>query len=134
MKRMAKRFFVLSAVLAFLAAGVFLTARHGWRLLGFSACDGARIEQITVTDTQVEMEGFCPGLFPDSFVGYRAEVQNGALYVGIKHNAFWGVLPRDSSSFQLRIAIEKPVDAVYLKTGKHEYLLWDTENGAALPQ
>lgn len=129
MKQIAKRFLMISAVLILLAAGIFLTARHGWRLLGFAACDGAKIEQIAVTEDYVEIEGFCPGLFPDSFVGYRTKTENGALYVGVKHNVFLGVLPRDSSSFQLRIAIQEPVDAVYLKTGKYEYLLWDTGNG-----
>lgn len=134
MKQIIKRTLILSAVFIVFAAGIFLTARHGWRLLGFAACDGAVIERISVTEECVEIEGRCPGLFPDSFVGYRTEMENGTLYVGVKHNAFLGVLPQDSGIFRLRISVKEPVRTVYLKTKRNEFLLWDNENGPTAPQ
>lgn len=39
-----KRIAIVLAVAASILAAVFLASRYGWKLLGFRACQGARID------------------------------------------------------------------------------------------
>lgn len=67
MKRAIAVLLVLAAVIAL----VFLGGRYGWKLFGFSVCESAGMESVEVTDGQVRIKGFCPGLSPRGFLGYH---------------------------------------------------------------
>lgn len=130
MKRKVKRILILFAAVVALWVAVFLGARYGWRLAGFSACRTVRIESVNVETSCVEIEGSWPGVFPESFVGYHAEIVDGALYVGFKYNKLLGVWIYDKGDFQIEVPVEQSINAVYMKAGDDEYQIWpeqDTE-------
>lgn len=124
MKQKAKRVIVLFAAVVALFVAVFFGARYGWRLAGFSACQTARIESVRAEPDCVKIEGSWPGLFPESFIGYHAEVVDGTLYVGFKYNKLLGVWIYDKGDFQIEIPVEEQIHAVYMKSGDDEYQIW----------
>lgn len=124
MKQKAKRILILFAAVVALYVAVFFGARYGWRLAGFSFCRTARIESVGVEPGRVEIEGSWPGVFPESFVGYHAEVVDGTLYVGFKYNKLLGVWIYDKGDFQIEIPVEKQIHTVYMKSGDNEYQIW----------
>lgn len=124
MKQKAKRVLALFAAVVALCVTVFLGARYGWRLAGFSCCRTARIESVGVEPGQVEIEGSWPGVFPESFVGYHAEVKDGALYVGFKYNKLLGVWIYDKGDFHIEVPVEGQIQAIYMKAGNQEYQIW----------
>ena len=132
MKRKAKRMILVFAIIVVLWAAVFLGARYGWKLAGFSLCQTARIENVSVDPDMVEIEGSWPGVFPESFVGYHAEIVDGTLYVGFKYNKLLGVWICDEGDFQIEIPVEQPINAVYMKAGDKEYQIWP-EQAEATP-
>lgn len=76
------------------------------------------------------IEGSWPGVFPESFVGYHAEIVDGVLYVGFKYNKLLGVWIYDKGDFQITIPVDKSINAVCMKAGDNEYQIWpeqDTE-------
>lgn len=114
---------VISAVLI-----VFLIGRYGWKLRGFSACESAGIDRVTVTDSQVEIVGFDPSPFPAGFLGWHAEEQDGKLYVGFKFSSLFGIF--ETGDFDITIPTEGQIREVYIKTGQSEYLIWSMEEAA----
>ncbi len=128
MKRKVTRVLALFAAVVVLCVAAFLGARYGWRLAGFSACRTARIESVSVEPGCVKIEGGWPGVFPESFIGYHAEVVDGALYVGFKYNKLLGVWIYDKGNFEIEIPVEDPIHAVYMKSGDNEYQIWPTQD------
>lgn len=124
MKRKVKRILILFAAVVALWVAVFFGARYGWRLAGFSFCRTAQIESVSVEPDCVKIEGSWPGLFPESFIGYHAEVVDGTLYVGFKYNKLLGVWIYDKGDFQITIPVEQSINAVYMKSGENEYQIW----------
>ena len=124
MKRKVMIVLIIFAAAVALCVAVFFCARYGWRLAGFSACQTARIESVSVETDCVKIEGGWPGVFPESFVGYHAEVVDGTLYVGFKYNKLLGVRIYDKGDFQIEIPVEGKIDAVYMKSGDNEYPIW----------
>lgn len=124
MKQKAKRVLVLFAAVVALCVAVFFSSRYGWRLAGFSFCRIARIESVSVKTDCVKIEGSWPGVFPESFIGYHAEVVDGALYVGFKYNKLLGVWIYDKGDFEIEIPVEGQIHAVYMKSGDNEYQIW----------
>ncbi len=127
MKRKVMRVLALFAAVVALCVAVFFCARYGWRLAGFSACRTARIESVSVEADCVKIEGGWPGVFPESFIGYHAEVIDGALYVGFKYNKLLGVWIYDKGDFEIEIPVEGQIDAVYMKSGDDEYQIWQEQ-------
>lgn len=132
MRRKAKGILIAFAAVVALCVAVFLGARYGWRLAGFSFCRTAQIERVSVETGCVEIEGSWPGMFPESFVGYRAEVVDGALYVGFQYNKLLGVWIYDRGDFQIEIPVEQQIKAVYMKAGDGEDLIWPEQDAEAL--
>ena len=64
------------------------------------------------------------GVFQESFVGYRAEIVDGALYVGFKYNKLLDVWIYDKGDFQIEVPVEQLINAVYMKAGDDEYQIW----------
>ena len=104
---------------------VFLIGRYGWKLAGFSACEGAGIERVEVTEGMVRITGFDPAVFPEGFLGYHAKEKNGALYVGFKFSGVFGFFK--SGDFEISIPTRSEIKKVYMKTADHEYLIWPEE-------
>lgn len=77
MKRKANRVLIAFAAVVALCLAVFLGARYGWRLAGYSMCRTAQIENIQVGADRVEIKGSWPGIFPASFVGCRTDMSVG---------------------------------------------------------
>ena len=124
MKRKVKRILILFAAVVALWVAVFFGARYGWRLAGFSFCRTAQIESVSVETDCVKIEGSWPGVFPESFIGYYAEVVDGTLYVGFKYNKLLGVWIYDKGDFQIEVPVEGQIHAVYMKSGDNEYQIW----------
>lgn len=124
MKQKVKRMIIAFAAVVALWVAVFLGARYGWRLAGFSACRTARIESVSVETDRVMIEGSWPGVFPVSYVGYHAEIVDGVLYVGFKYNKLLGVWIYDKGDFQIEVPVDKPINAIYMKAGDNEYQIW----------
>lgn len=122
--RILKVLIGLLCVAALLIA-VFLGGRYGWKLLGFSACETAGIEQIHVEEGSVRICGYCPGLVPEGFLGYYAEQANGTLYIGFRFSALFGFF--ETGDFEITVPTEGTVDRVVLKSAEREYTLWPAE-------
>ena len=103
---------------------VFACGRYGWKLAGFRACQGAGIERVTVTEGQVEIEGFDPASFPAGFIGYVSEEEDGQLFVGVRFSPVFGFF--ETGRFQIQIPTRGPITQVYLKTAGNETLIWPT--------
>lgn len=112
-------------VVCALAAGIFLAGRYGWRLLGFSACQGAEIEKITVSDGQVQISGRDTSLVPSGCLGTYYKEEDGKLYVGVRFSGLFGFF--ELSRFDVTIPTQGKVEEVYLKTGDNAFLIWPEE-------
>ncbi len=128
MKRKVTRVLALFAAVVALCVAVFLGARYGWRLAGFSACRTARVESVSVEPGCVKIEGGWPGVFPESFIGYHAEVVDGALDVGFKYNKLLGVWIYDKGDFEIEIPVKGQIHAIYMKSGDNEYQIWPAQD------
>lgn len=106
---------------------VFLAGRYGWKLLGFRACQGAGITEITVQQGQVRIQGFYPGSFGSGFVGYYAQEQDGKLYVGYRFSQVFGFF--ETGNFEIVIPTKGEIREVYTKTATTETLVWPAEPG-----
>lgn len=104
---------------------VFLAGRYGWKLLGFRACQGAGITEITVQQGQVRIQGFYPGSFGSGFVGYYAQEQDGKLYVGYRFSQVFGFF--ETGNFDIVIPTKGEIREVYIKTATTEALVWPAE-------
>ena len=105
---------------------IFLLGRYGWKVAGFSACQGAGIESVEVTRDSVRIVGFDPGSFPEGFCGYIAKEQNGTLYVGVHFSAVFGFF--ETGSFDVTIPVQGEIREVILKTAASEHSIWTAEN------
>lgn len=120
-----KKIAAVAALAAALLIICFLTGRYGWKLFGFSFCQSAGIESISVSDGQVEIIGYDPSPFPEGFLGYYAEEKDGKLYVGFKFSGLFGIF--EPGDFHITIPAEEAISQVYMRTEKNEYLIWDAE-------
>lgn len=124
-----KKIIAVLLVLALLLAAAFIVGRHGWKLLGFRACQGAGIESVEVGENVVEIKGFFPGSFPEGFCGYYAEEQNGTLYVGFRFSTVFGFF--ETGDFDISIPVKEKISEVILKTKMTETSIWTAENDIA---
>ena len=117
-----KKILILILILVIVLLAVFLTGRYGWKLIGFSACETAGIEQVNVEEDHVRIRGFYPGSFPRGFLGYHAEQVDNTLYVGFKFSALFGI--SETGDFDITIPTKGTVTQVVVKSGEHEYTVW----------
>ena len=99
--------------IVFIVVIIFVGGRYGWKLAGFSACEGAGIENVEVTDNTVNIKGFYTGSFPCGFIGYYAEEEMGELYVGFKFSTLFGMF--ESGNFDVSIPVENKISKVIIK-------------------
>ncbi len=127
-KSKVRKICVVTGITTLLLLGYFCLGRYGWKLLRFTFCEGAGIEQVEVQDNQVHIKGFYPGSFPSGFCGYYAEEKNGVLYVGFRFSPVFGFF--ETGNIDVTIPTREKVKQVVLKTGKREYVLTErTEEG-----
>lgn len=120
-----KKIAAVTAAAAILCLTVFLIGRYGWKLFGFSVCESAGIEAVSVTGDMVHIQGFCPGSFPEGFLGYHAEESDGKLYVGFKFSGLFGIF--ETGDFEISIPVKGEINEVILKTGQQEHTIWSAE-------
>ena len=121
-----KKAIVTLLTAAVLLIAVFAAGRYGWKLLGFSACQGAGIESVEVSENTVKIKGFCPGSFPEGFCGYYAEEQDGTLYVGFRFSTVFGFF--ETGDFDVVIPVDGSISKVVLKTKTDESIIWAAES------
>lgn len=108
---------------------VFSAGRYGWKVFGFSACQGAGITKVAVSDSNVQITGFYPGSFPEGFCGYYARQEGTRLYAGFRFSALFGMF--ETGDFSVSIPVKGEIDEVILKTAENETLIWDGKNGSS---
>ena len=123
----SKKAVTMLLTVAVLLMAVFAAGRYGWKLLGFSACQGAGIESMEVSENTVKIKGFCPGSFPEGFCGYYAEEQDGTLYVGFRFSTVFGFL--ETGDFDVAIPVKGEIHRVIHKTKTSETTIWMAETG-----
>lgn len=128
MKTLKRILIILLAVVVTLTA-IFLAGRYGWKLGGFSACQGAGIDSVEVTENAVHMTGFYPGSFPEGFCGYYSEERDGKLYVGFRFSALFGFF--ETGDFDITIPTEGTIQEVIIKTDMVEISVWNAQTAAA---
>ena len=110
---------------------LFVAARYGWRLMGYSACDDPQrnvIEQVTLTENTIQITGETADSL-SSYIGYLSHISDGSLYLGIKHNAFFGFFQRIGSYSIIIPTQGQPIRSLYLKGAAQERLVWTQEGG-----
>lgn len=117
-----KKAVVLTLTALAILLAVFAAGRFGWRLGGFRACEGAGIESVEVTDGIVRIRGFCPGLFPEGFIGCHSRQDGTTLYVGFRFSAVFGFF--STGDFDVSIPVEGEISSVVMKTGSGEHRIW----------
>ncbi len=106
---------------------IFIVARYGWRLFGFSMCDDMYIEILDVGEEKVSFESESGFVFPsDAFIGYKAEQKGDTLYIGVKYNIILGVLPKDETRGFFSVPIDGKINKIIQK-GANEKIIWDRE-------
>lgn len=128
MKTLKRILIILLAVVVTLTA-IFLAGRYGWKLGGFSACQGAGIDSVKVTGNAVHMTEFYPGSFPEGFCGYYSEERDGKLYVGFRFSALFGFF--ETGDFDITIPTEGTIQEVIIKTDMVEISVWNAQTAAA---
>lgn len=127
MKKKVKLAALITVGVVALAAAVFLGGRYGWKLFGFSACQSARIEAVTVTEGTVEIRGAYSGIFPEGFIGYYAKEEGGKLSVGFRFSRVFGFFK--TGAFDIQIPVQGEIREVSVKTGKNEFPVWNQSEG-----
>lgn len=106
---------------------IFTVARYGWRFFGFSMCNDDKM--IEVLDVGEEVVSFkvisIPNSFPSSFIGYKAEQKGDKLYIGVKFNMIFGILPTDDGTGYFLVPIDGKVNQIIDKGSN--VILWDRE-------
>lgn len=121
----AGKWIVALAIAIFILLAVFLMGRFGWRLGGFSACQSAEIESVTVEADAVRIQGFCPGSFPEGFCGYYARQSGSRLFVGFRFSGVFGFF--ETGDFDIFIPIKGEITEVIMKSSSNEYTIWNQE-------
>ena len=124
-----KRVLIILLVIAGVVTAIFIAGRYGWKLGGFSACQGAGIDSVEVTGNAVHMTGFYPGSFPEGFCGYYSEERDGKLYVGFRFSALFGFF--ETGDFDITIPTEGDIQEVIIKTDMVETSIWNAKTAAA---
>ena len=128
MKTLKRILIILLAVVVTLTA-IFFAGRYGWKLGGFSACQGAGIDSVEVTENAVHMTGFYPGSFPEGLCGYYSEEYDGILYVGFRFSALFGFF--ETGDFDITIQTEGDIQEVIIKTDMVDTSVWKAQTATA---
>ena len=126
MKKIFKILSVIIAALLILQAVIYQTARHGWRLFGFDMCESPDVlcvDTVYVTDEMVNIVGNTSSSAM-SYVGYRYEIKDNVLYLGMKQNLLLGFNNRNGGySFVIEDDF-KNVESVCLVNKDKEKYIW----------
>ena len=130
MKKIFKIFAVILSILLILQLVIFLTARYGWKLLGFDMCESPNVlcvETVYVTDEKVNIVGNTSSS-ATSYIGYTYEIKDNVLYLGIKQNLLFGFNNRNGGySFVIEDDF-KNIESIQLINKKEEKCIWSAEN------
>lgn len=100
---------------------------YGWKMMGFRVCENPNnliLSKIDVSGNKVILNGNTAASAP-SFVGYKYEIYNNNLYIGLKYNMFFNFNKRDGR-FDIEIKCqESQIDKIYFKGGSTEKLIWE---------
>ena len=120
-------------LVAFTILLIFIVARQGWRLFGFSFCQDAVVKEVTIQKDSVEIKGTNLDSSLKHYIGYLTKWEDGKLYIGIKYNKFLGILPSDTDSFDILIKTREKIESIYIKTGDTERKVWSREDSEQEP-
>ena len=126
---MKKKVFVIIFVCILALTAVFFLGRYGWKLLGFKLCSIAWIDQISVSENEVNISGSSASSNAPSFLGYYSEEANGTLYIGFCFNEIFGV--KNPSDFSLTVPTKGEITDVYMKTAEDDILIWSESLGTS---
>lgn len=125
---MKKTILLLIIFLSFIPL-LYVGARYGWRLSGFSSCISPTAivaEKITISDGYVHLLGDTPHS-ASAYVGYIHEQKDGKLYIGLKYNMLFG-FPKRIGAFDINIKCDtKSLSHIYFKNDTEEILIWNKD-------
>ena len=123
-----KRFLIALGVLVAVLAAVFCAGRFGWRLSGFSACEGALIESVDVDGEKVTISGGYGSPDGKRFLGCYYTQDGGALYVGFHFSGVFGAFCKPDFTVEIPA---QGVEKVYMRSRESECVIWtERENSA----
>lgn len=125
MKKLLKKLIIIVIVIAAIFLSLYLFARYGWRLSGFSACSNTVMcTEATIENGEVHIKGGTADSI-SSYVGYIYKVEDGTLYIGAKFNLLLGFGERDGG-FDIRFQPKEEFHQIYFKgsNGVYEKPVW----------
>jgi len=125
MKRLFKKLLILLLSALIIYAGVFLTARYGWKLFSFQYCNpSAVVLSATVGEGVINITGDTADSM-SSYVGYTYRIVGDRLFVGVKHNMFFGFFRRQGAfNINLKTDVTK-INHIYLKYSDNQSEIWN---------
>ena len=124
MKKALKIVIIAIFVILIINVGVFACARYGWKLFEFKYCNPtAFVSSIEVKENIIEIKGNTADSM-SSYVGYTYKIIDDKLYVGVKHNYFFGFFERlGAFSFKLKLNTTE-INEIYLKYSDNQKKIW----------
>ena len=125
MKRFIKNLALVIGITLACIVLIHNTARHGWRLFGFSTCSNTiYCSKITVEDGVVDLYGTTVDSI-SSYVGYIHKIEDGNLYIGAKFNILLGFSGRDGG-FHIVMKPKEEFERIYFvgSNGIQEPPIW----------
>ena len=130
MKKIFKIVVIILSILLILQLAIFLTARYGWKILGFDMCESPNVlcvETVYVTDETVHIIGNTSSS-ATAYIGYTYEIKDNVLYLGIKQNLLFGFNNRnDRYSFVIEDDF-KNIESIQLINKKDKKCIWSVVN------
>ena len=131
MKRAVKKVIIFLAIIIFLFGFMIVFSRYGWKLFGFMMCDSPNeifADNITVEDDEVNLR-LNEVTSISSYAGYIYKIEDGNLYIGIKHNILFAAL---SGNIDYNISIhtkDSKIRNIYFKDNQNIWLIWNESEG-----
>lgn len=116
--------------LIFISLVLFISARYGWKLIGFNACtnpENLYVQKLDVSENTVVLSGDTIASAP-TFVGYIYQVSDGNLYIGVKYNLLFGFINR-VGHFDIDLKADgSQINKIYFRDGSSQKLIWEKES------
>lgn len=127
---MRKKILLVIALIFISLVFLFISARYGWKLIGFDACtnpENLYVQRIDVSENSVVLSGDTIASAP-AFVGYIYQVSDGNLYIGLKYNLLFGFINR-VGRFDIDLKCDGlQINKIYFRDGVSQKLIWEKES------
>ena len=121
------RVLIVVLVLLILVGGIFLCGRYGWKIQGFWSCEVPQINNVTVADGYVYIDGTHIGVPPKGFMGYLSDEIPGEVHIGLRFDGFFGIF--EDNNFSISVPVDSQITKVYLVDSTGSHLIWSEEKG-----